>query len=88
MFGPRITPFSFSTVLGGLSKTLNVVNQAIPLYKQVTPMISNARKAISLIKEFSNTSINKTLTNINENVKPTIQSHVKIDNKNRPTFFQ
>lgn len=88
MFGPRITPFSFTTVLGGLSKTLNVVNQAIPLYNQISPMISNARKAISLVKEFSNTSINKTITNINDNVKPTIAKHINIDNKNRPTFFQ
>lgn len=88
MFGPRINPFSFTKILGGLSKTLNVVNQAIPLYNQITPMISNARKAINLVKEFSNTSVNKAITNINDNVRPNIPKNLTIENKNRPTFFQ
>lgn len=35
--------FSFSGFLNGASKTLNVVNQAIPIFYQVRPMINNAK---------------------------------------------
>ena len=47
-----------------------------------------ARKAINLVKEFSNTSVNKAITNINDNVRPNIPKNLTIENKNRPTFFQ
>ena len=47
-----------------------------------------ARKAINLVKEFSNTSVNKAITNINDNVRPNIPKTLTIENKNRPTFFQ
>ena len=45
MFGYQIPTKTFSLVkvLGGLSKTLNVANQLIPLYNQAKPMISNAK---------------------------------------------
>lgn len=38
-----LSKFSFSGFLNGASKTLNVVNQAIPIFYQVKPMINNAR---------------------------------------------
>ncbi len=40
----------FAGFLDGASKTLNVVNQAIPVYNQVKPMISNL-KMIKNIQE-------------------------------------
>jgi len=38
-----LSKFSFSGFLNGASKTLNVVNQAIPIFYQVKPMINNAK---------------------------------------------
>ena len=78
MFGPKIPLYSFGTILSGISKTLNIVNQAIPLYNQISPAINNARNALTIIKEFNNKTINKTTNNIN-----TLKQV-----KNRPTFFQ
>jgi len=40
----------YAGLLDGASKTLNLVNQAIPLYYQVKPIISN----IKTIKNISN----------------------------------
>ncbi len=43
-------PFSLTKIIAGLSKTLKIANQVIPLYGQVKPMITNARQAFSLLK--------------------------------------
>lgn len=91
MFGPRLPGLSIGTVIGGLSKTLGLVNQAIPLYKQVSPMISNARNAIKSFQTISTTSVEKTMQNINKNVVPEINKVKEIKTLNQtkgPTFFQ
>lgn len=41
--GNLLSRFSLSGFLNGASKTLNVVNQAIPIFYQVRPMINNAK---------------------------------------------
>lgn len=51
---PR-NPLTITRVLSGLSKTLNIVNQSIPIYKEIKPMIGNARKVMSVLKEFKTT---------------------------------
>ena len=80
---------SLTKVIGGMSKTLNVVNQLIPLYKEAKPMITNAQSAFKVAKEFMKVD-NKENTG---KVKQTLQ---KIDTKktsssltasNRPVFF-
>ena len=102
MFGsnPLGSGFSIGKVVGGISKTLNVVNQVIPLYKEAKPMIQNARNAISLIKEFSNTATTKVINNTDKNIKP-LKEKIEVlnnnngsnlivnQNKNKkgPTFF-
>lgn len=70
--------FSLTKIIGGLSKTLNVVNQLIPLYNQVKPYIAKANKFKSNI---NNISIKPT-----QNIQPkqtNTQNHT-----NLPTFFQ
>ena len=64
MFGPRIgtSTFSFGKLLGGLSKTLGVVNQVIPIYKEAKPIIQNARTAFNLVKELGSTTTNRIMT--------------------------
>ena len=71
---------SLPKVLSGLSKTLNVANKAIPLYKQAKPMINNSKKLLSIAKNFNNNSNEKSLLNKN----------TKINNigLNQPKFFQ
>ena len=44
MYPGNFNGLTFGKIIGGISKTLNIVNQAIPLYKQVRPLISNASR--------------------------------------------
>ncbi len=89
MFGPRIgNPFSFTKVIGGISKTLGVINQVIPIYKEAKPLVNNARNAISLLKEFGNTATKKVIENTNKNIGPIKEKIQKITNEKGPTFFQ
>lgn len=46
MFGTNVVKnsLSLSKILSSISKGLGIVNQAIPIYKEVKPMISNAKK--------------------------------------------
>ena len=94
MFGPKIgaSTFSFSKILGGLSKTIGVANQILPLYKEAKPMIQNAKTALNIIKELGNSTTNRIIKKRNENIKPikekinTIQS-ANLTNSKGPTFF-
>jgi len=96
---PPPNTFSIGKLIGGISKTLNVANQVIPLYKEAKPMIQNARNAFNFIKEFTNTTTNKVMNNTEKNIKP-IKDKIEIiknnnqtrvtnleQNKKGPTFF-
>lgn len=89
--------FSFSGFLNGASKTLNVVNQAIPVYYQIKPLFQNAKTMFRImgavkddgkttIKNTSNKVIEKTKTNTinNQTIK---KEEPTYNNSNNPTFF-
>lgn len=94
--------FSFSGFLNGASKTLNVVNQAIPIFYQVRPMINNAKTMFRIMGAVkSEDSPKTTKQNIQSNYQKTssensVISKNKYDNKsiienetttNNPVFF-
>lgn len=88
MFGPGIPTKSFSLVkvLGGLSKTLNVANQLIPLYNQAKPMISNARSILDVLKNTnSKSTTNKIIDTTDYEIKK--EESINPSNFNNPTFF-
>jgi hypothetical protein len=80
MFGNQITSgLSFGKIISGLSKTLNIANQVIPIYKQAKPLINNLGNITKILKS---DDTNKTISTSKEIVKET-------NNKvNLPTFFQ
>lgn len=75
------SPLSFTKIISGISKSLNIVNQVIPLYKEVRPIISNASGILSVFKEM----------NKDDNT-PNIPTQDKVQKKeevnNTLTFFQ
>ncbi len=84
MFGPNLyKPLSFGRIIGGISKTLNFANQVIPIYEQAKPLIGNARKVMSIMKEFSHTNIDLSDA---KKIKNTVKS--TINNSSNPVFFQ
>lgn len=88
--------FSFSGFLNGASKTLNVVNQAIPIFYQVKPMFNNARTMFRIMGAVrddspSNVSVNRNNTNTvsssNNNVIVTDTNSYQEFNEENPAFF-
>lgn len=89
MFGnPYGTGLTFTKVLSGISKTLNVANQVIPIYKEAKPMINNAKTILGALKEFGKSSSS------NSSTSSTNQDTTKKDTtleartvSNNPKFF-
>lgn len=82
---------SFTKIIGGISKTLQIANQVIPLYQKAKPMISNARSMMGILKEFTKNN-SKTIeaqdavvVNTNSNQSQTINT--KKEDTTSPTFF-
>lgn len=78
---------TFSGILNGASKTLGVINQAIPVFYQVKPIWNNARTMFRVVKEINSkdepsakTTSNSTTNQVNSNQK-------NIEKNNAPTFF-
>lgn len=86
IFGANTT---FSSILGGTQKVLNVANQAIPLIQQVKPMVGNAKTMFKVMNEFKKTDIpnsSNNKSNVN-NTSNEISENDVISNTNNPTFF-
>lgn len=75
---------SLIKIISGLSKTLNIAREVIPIYKQVKPIISNSGKLLSGLNNFS---LNKQ-KNDNNNNNNTSTTELKQITNNNPVFFQ
>ena len=93
MFGAVRSGITLSSVLGGISKGLGIINQAIPLYREIKPMIGSARKVMSVLQELkvNNNSNNTNNTTSNNKTTIDIEENKKIVNESSqsaPVFFQ
>lgn len=86
---------SISKVIKGISKTLNIANQVIPLYQQVKPIINNASSILSVFKEFNSNDDKNTKSSSSNNIKttPKVLTNTLSEKKELvanglPTFFQ
>ena len=79
---------NLAKIIGGLSKTLQIANQVIPLYQKAKPMISNARSLLGVVKEFEKNTKNENPTPISVNKnRITNNSQTKKEGTTAPTFF-
>ena len=93
------TGFSFTGLLNGASKTLNVINQAIPVFYQIKPIWNNAKTMFRVAKAMSSSEKNNLNTNQITNNNTKYESDNVTTNKNQrnstitnandgnPTFF-
>ena len=72
-------------IVGGLSKTLNAVKQAIPIYQQFKPILSNVKDLSKIVNIINSPEQKKEDTTIKE---AKIEEIKKVSNNNLPTFFQ
>ena len=81
---------TFSGILNGASKTLGVINQAIPVFYQVKPIWNNARTMFRVVKGLNSSDTNNN-NNINNDssISSSSSSNTKIkkEQTNAPTFF-
>lgn len=71
---------NWSNILNNTQKTLNVINQAIPVYYQVKPIWGNAKTMFRMVSALKDENNNTTPTSSdNDNKKNT--------NPNGPVFF-
>lgn len=88
MYPSGFNGLSLGKIVGGLSKTLNIVNQALPLYKQIRPIISNAGSILNIFREFNKPDVLVTAKK-NDTPKSTVEAKIMKSNPlNMPTFFQ
>ena len=83
---------NWGSILSGTQKTLNIVNQAIPLVKQVSPVMKNAKTMFKIMNEFKKVDTpNDVLQQDNFTVNDTISTEDvtsnSISSNNGPTFF-
>ena len=96
-----IRKINWSGLLNNTSKTLGVINQAIPIVKQTGPMISNMKSMLRLASAFkdetgsskrvnkvSNNELNTSNTNISQNnTNDIIKEDTISNNSTLPNFF-
>ena len=90
MFGTNIVKSSLSIgkILSGISKGLGIVNQAIPIYKEIKPMMSNAKKVLEIAKEFNKPSTIKIMDVTPKKEVTTTVTPSNLTNSSNPVFFQ
>ena len=86
---------NWSTILTNTQKTLNIVNQTIPVIKQMGPVMNNAKTMFKLMNEFKKVEPNEkpkqiNNTKSNNKIENTKETNIieKPTNTNNPTFFQ
>ncbi len=89
-----IRGLSLGSIVSGTQRTLGIVNQAIPIIKQMSPVVKNAKTMFRVMNEFKKTDVPATSNKkINNQRKNNVQTEVKTDdanitsNNNGPTFF-
>ena len=84
LFGTNIT---FSGILNGTQRALNFANQAIPLVKEVKPMIGNARTMFKVMNEFKRVEKPVKKNNNVLNSQKENEKKKEITNNEGPNFF-
>lgn len=82
-----ISKINWGNILNNTQKTLNVINQAIPVYYQMKPIYNNARTMFRLIGSLNDKSSNDNANN-NRNLSNNTPDTANEKNiSNRPIFF-
>ena len=87
----------WSSILNGTQKTLNILNQGIPLVRQASPLMKNAKTMFRLMNEFkkvdtpTTASVGSVSNDVVSNIKPDplepVVSNVTSSANEGPTFF-
>ena len=76
-----LSRISFSSIINGASRTLNLVNQAIPVVKQMSPIMKNLKTMFNVMNEFKKADIDNSTSLV------TTADKVAESTGEGPTFF-
>lgn len=87
MFSSMVSSgITLAKVLSGLSKTINIAKEVIPLYESVKPMIGSAKNLPKILNTLNRGSKRKeTPKEVNSSI---IKTTIKSSLINNPTFFK
>lgn len=79
----------WGSILSGTQKVLGVANQAIPMIKQVSPVIKNAKTMFRVMNEFKKVDSPTTSSelNDNDNIEEESNQNFQSSYNDGPTFF-
>lgn len=86
----NVRGFNIGSILNGTQRTLNIINQAIPVIRQMSPVVKNAKTMFRVMNEFKKVDFKEPTNNKinnNQNIKENIQTSNTYYNDNGPTFF-
>ena len=81
---------NWGSILSNAQKTLNVVNQTIPVVKQIGPVVNNAKTMFKVMNEFKKVDSKPEITNKPKKIENNTKENTKKieSSNNNPTFFQ
>jgi len=85
MFPSSQNGLSLVKVLSGISKSLNIAKEIIPIYEQAKPLMQNVSKIFNTTKNTKSKVQNANYKEVSTNKKTTTQSNSLINN---PSFFK
>ena len=93
LFSKLLGGLNWSSILNNTQKTLGIVNQAIPMVKQISPVVKNAKTMFKVMNEFKRVDSTTTASNEKTSNEHIVQSTKATENNYNnitdggPTFF-
>lgn len=78
---------NWGNLLTNTQKTLNVINQAIPVYYQIKPIYNNAKTMFRVFGAMNDNSSRSTTNNEVNNIANNTTPTKNISDNNQPIFF-
>jgi hypothetical protein len=82
-----LSRINFGSIINGTSRALNLVNQSIPLFKSMSPMMRNAKTMFKVMNEFKKTDISVYDNDSIDTITKTDETSNYNYSTNTPTFF-
>lgn len=79
---------NWSSILTNTQKTLNIINQTIPVVKQIGPVVNNAKTMFKVMNEFKKIETPQQPEKQQKNSEPIKEEKIINTSQNTPTFFQ
>lgn len=75
-------------LLSNIYKSLNIVRQILPIYREVKPALKKIPDILYRINSFKNSNINYSYLNNDKKVLDKAENTIEKKNINNPVFFQ